>query len=276
MQTERVEMSSNSVPVRQILAKTSEWIHLLGSDQSHYLVPAVPQTYFYQNAYCDSVILGALGITTLDAEVLCVSEELIPYASFKIDGGSRIGPHKVVGWRLPKEREGDRLLQVLPSRWVTHVANRQQFLEVLILDLWFRRSARRRVVFRQHGMEIEAIFLPSGHLNGTQKCTVQQVGYYQSAVYNGLSWANIEVSLKARVASLSLSDLGLRLRTLPQIVQAHDVLKSLWFETLVNKVCFDQNLTNAMSALFGGAVHSNNQIAFERSPNQLRAVSNAS
>ena len=275
MQNELVKIFANSVPVRQILTKTSEWIHVLASDQSHYLMPAVPRNYFYKNAYCDSIILSALGITTLDAEVLSVSEHLSDVC-FKTGDGSRIVSDKVVGWRLPEEKQGDRLLQVLPLSWLKRVANREQFLEVLILDLWFRRSGQRQVVFRQTGSDIEAIFLPSGHLNGTQKCTVQQVGYYQSTVYNGLPWASIEVNLKARIASLALSDLGRRLRALPQIVQGHEVLKSLWFETLVNKACFDKHFTDAMGALFGGVVYRNNEDTSEIYLNRLRAVTNSS
>ncbi len=239
MQNTVVEMSVKSVPVRQIISTRSEWIHTLGSDESLYIVPAVSRTYSNEHAYCDSAVLSALGIATLDAEVLSLSHNLALKAglvAWKESGGV---PQQVMGWRLPKESADSRLFQVLPLSWLPRVSNREQFLEVLILDLWFRRSGKRQVIFRQTGREFEVIFLPSGDLVGTQKCTVQQVGYHQAAVYNELPWARIEAGLKAKIASLTLSDLGARLRTLPEIDARHRILKTLWFETMVNKVCFD-------------------------------------
>lgn len=264
------------MPVRQIVATTSEWIHALGSDESHYFVPAVPRTYSHNHAYCDSVVLSALGVATLDAGLLSLSHEVAVKAGLAAGEESDLVPQQVIGWRLPKESAGSRLLQVLPLSWLPRISNREQFLEVLILDLWFRRSGQRQVVFRQTVHEIEALFLPSGNLDGTQKCTVEQVGYHQTAVYNGLQWAKVEADLKAKIASLTLSDLGRQLRMLPEIDVGHEVLKSLWFETVVNKVCFDQCLTEAMGPLFGGVFHANQDKAFEISANRIRAVSNSS
>lgn len=275
MRNQFVEMPVKSVPVRQIIATTSEWIHALGSDESLYIVPAVPRNYSDEHAYSDSAVLNALGIATLDAEVLSLSHNLAVKAGFAIGKESNVVPQQVIGWRLPKERADSRLFQVLPLSWLPRVTNREQFLEVLILDLWFRRSRQRQVVFRQTGQEIEAIFLPAGDLVGTQKCKVQQVGYHQAAVYNGLARARIEAGLKAKIASLTLSDLRGQLRMLPRIGVGHEVLKSLWFETMVNKVCFDQCLTDAMGPLFGGVVHTNHERPVEVSANRLRIVSHA-
>lgn len=274
MQKQLVEMPVQSVSVRQIVATTSKWIHVLGSDESLYLVPAVPRNYSYEHAYCDSVILNALGIATLDAEVLSLSRDLALKAGLTANAELKSVRKQVIGWRLPKEEAGSRVVEILPSSWLRRVNNREQFLEVLILDLWFQRSGQRQVVFEQTGQKIRAIFLPSGNLDGIGRCTFEQVGYKQTAVYTGLAWAGIEARLKAKVASLSLSDLGRQLRGMPEIGVGHRVLKSLWFAIEVNKVCFHQSLSRAMRAIFGGVVYNNHDRAFEISTNRLCAVSN--
>lgn len=271
MLNQAVEMPVKSVPVRQIIATTSEWIHALGSDMSLYLVPAVPRTHSYQDAYCDSAVLSALSITTPDATVLSFPGHLAFKAGLAPGEGSDVAPQQLIGWRLPPQCEGRRLLQILPSNWVPNITNRAQFLEVLILDLWFRRSGQRKAVFQQRGQEIEAIFLPFGSFQGAQTTTVEQVRFNQAAVYNGLQWARIEASLKAKIALLSLSDLGRQLGKLPYIGARHEVLKYIWFETVVNKVCFDQSLSDAMGSLFGGVVNKNHESAFEIPAARLRA-----
>lgn len=269
-------MPVKSVPVRQIIATTPEWIHALGSDESLYLVPADPQTYSYQHAYCDSVALNVLGIPTLDAEVLCLPHDLALKAGLATGGKSDAMQQQVIGWRLPKEEAGCRLLQILPLSWLPRVINREQFLEVLLLDLWFKRFGQRQALFRQTGERVEAIFMPAGDPVGTQKCTVEQVRYYQTAVYSGLAGAGVEAGLKAKVASLTLSDLGLQLNALPDIGLGHKVLKPLWFETMANKACLDQSFMDAMEPLFDAVVHKNHDNAFEMPVSRLQAASNRS
>lgn len=276
MQNQLAEMSVRPVSVRQIIATTSEWIHVSGSDESLYLVPTVPQTYYYEFAYCDAALLKALRILTSEAALLSWTGDLASKAGLRAVSESSPFLQHVIGWRLPKEGSGGRLLQVLPQGWLSRVTNREQFLEVLILDLWFRRTGQRQVIFKQTGQTIEAIFLPSGKLIGTQDCSIKQVEYRQLPVYNGLEWPKIEAGLKAKIASLTLSDLGHLLGKLPQIGVGHEVLKSLWFETVVNKVCFDQRLTDAMGPLFGGMVHRNHERSIEVPTDRLRTVSNAS
>lgn len=274
MRNHSMKMPTKSVPVRQIIATPSEWTHALGFDDNLYLVPAVPGTYSYELAYCDAVVLRALGIPTLEAELLSLSHDPASKTSVTTGQESDETLQHVVGWRMPRENAGSRLFQILPSAWLSRVVNREQFLEVLFLDLWFRRSGRRRVVFRQTGQEIEALFLPSGNVVGTQKCPVEQVEYRQTAVYKDLAWGSIEAGLKARIASLTLSDLALHLIKLPEIGLKHEILKSLWFETVVNKVCFDQGLTDAMGRLFGEAIGRNHEGIFELPENRLHAVPN--
>jgi hypothetical protein len=259
--------------VRQVVAMTSNWIHVLGSNESSYLVPAVTRKYSYEDAYCDSAILNALGLRTVDAEVISLCDDLTPKTGLTTGDDSRAISQHLIGWRLPSERSGEKILQVLPSHWLSRVTNRAQFLEVLVLDLWFGRSGRREVVFRQKERDIEAIFLPSGNCRGAQTCTVEQVRYQQAAVYTALQWARIEADLKAKVGSLSLSILERQLRKLPEIGARHEVLKSLWFQTVVNKLCFDQCLVDAMGALFGGAVQAKHQSAPKNSAPRFRAAS---
>jgi hypothetical protein len=276
VQNQLAEMPVRSVPVQQVIATTSEWIHVLGSDRSLYLVPTVAQTHSYETACCDAVLLKSLGISTSDAALLSWTDDLVLQAGALVEEKSDFCPQDVIGWRLPKGNAESRLLQILPVSWLPRVINREQFMEVLILDLWFRRAGKRQVIFEKTGNEIEAIFLPSGSVIGTQKCTIQQVGYYQTAVYNGLGWARIEASLKAKIASLTLADLGQQLRLLPRIDLGHEILKSLWFETMVNKVCFDQCLIDAVGLLFAGVIHTNHGRTLEVSSNRLRAISCAS
>lgn len=88
-----------------------------------------------------------------------------------------------IGWRLPKEVQPSKLLQILPISWLPRISNRQQFLEVIILDTWFRRTGQRKVIFRQTAQDIEATFLPSGDPTGTEKRPTQNAAYSEPAVY---------------------------------------------------------------------------------------------
>lgn len=276
MRNQVAEMPVNSVPVRQIIAKTSKWIHVLGSDESLYLLPTVPQTYSYEHAYCDSALLNALGIATLNAAALSLSHDLASQVGLEIGEESDASPQHAVGWRLPKESAGGSLLQILPVSWLRRIINRDHFLEVLILDVWLRRAGQREVVFRQTGQQLEAIFLPSGNLIGEENRTVQQAGYHQLAVYNGLFWAKIQTVLKSKIKSLRLVDLERRLSTLPQIDVRNEVLRRLWSETVVMEVCFDQSLSEVMGAIFSEGGHGNDRGAPEIRTNRIRAISNAS
>lgn len=208
----------------------------------------------------------------MNAAVLSFSHHLTQLAMLVAGEGSDASPQQLIGWRLPKENAGGRLLQVLPTSWLPRITNREQFLEVLILDMWLRRAGQREVVFRQTGQQLEVVFLPSVNPFGTQKRTVQQAGYHQTAVYNGLGRAKTLSVLKSKIKSLTLADLERRLRMLPQIGVRNAVLRRLWSETVVMEVCFDQSLSEVMGAISSGVVHCNGQKAPELRTNRIRGI----
>lgn len=251
MQTQQAGNTVNPVKVRQVIAVTANWIHVLGSDQSHYLLPAVPQSYSHEHAYADSVFLKSLGISTLDAAALVFSSDLAVEARLATEDNPHSTQTSPIGWRLPQETGSSRLLQVLPSSWLSRIANRNQFLEVLILDTWLRRPGRREILFKQSGREIQAFFLPSGTPNDLQKSPAVQVGYHQKDVYNGLRWAQIQSVLKAKLMSLSLANLEQALDQLPRIGTENEVLRAIWSEIVVDKISFDQTLSDVREQIFG-------------------------
>lgn len=264
----------DSVPVQQIVTVTSKWIHVLGSDQSHYLLPAVLHSYSPEHAYVDSVFLKSLGISTVHAAVLVLSKDLASEAGLAAGENSNISAISSVGWRLPRESSTCRLMQILPSRWLSRISNRDQFFEVEILDTWFQRRGRREVIFRQTGAEIEVLFIPSGTLVDSPK-PAGQPGYHQQDVYKGLDWARIQTVLTAKLKSLRLSNLEQALNEFPIIGEASDILRAVWSETVVNRLSFDQTLADVRERLFAGTVNTDGQRSNQVRSNRVRGLRHA-
>lgn len=247
--------------VQEIITKTPEWIHAVGSHESLYLLPADSQTYSYERAYCDWAFLKALGIKTLDAELLFLSDNLAAKAGLAGKQSSTDSHQEAVGWRLPREGADARLLQILPSAWMPHIINREQFLEVLVLDVRFRRAGQREVIFRKTEQGIEAIFIPSDSPVGVRNCIGQQTTYLQRAVYDGLDWARLQPTFKSKLESIRFFQLAQGIASLPQLGVAHRVQTNLWLTFADNQLCFEQAISEVTDAIYGTAGHSKEQKA---------------
>lgn len=183
--------SPNLVLVQQVLSRSSDWIHVLGSDRSFYLVLGDTQLHDSDAAYSDALRLSALGISTVETVSLFFIDDQL----------SKTGVRKsrVCGWRLPDESVNGRILQILPKAWISRISNRREFLEVLLLDTWLKRTRRRTVFYTQTDHTLKAYFMPSGGYRA--KLNVSPVGleYHLREVYAGLSPADACSTLKTRI-----------------------------------------------------------------------------
>lgn len=274
MQNQQVGSTVNPMQVRQIIAVTASWIHVLGSDRSHYLLPAVPQSYSHEHAYADSVFLKSLGISTLGAAVLVLTNDLALESGLAADENPHSTQTTSIGWCLPQEVGNGRLMQILPSSWLPRITNREQFLEVLILDTWFRRPGRREVIFKQSGRDIQSFFLPSGRKNDSpQASTIWPA--YQKDVYNGLGWAKIQSALKAKLTSLNLASLEKASDDLPRIGADNEILRTIWSDIMVNKVSFDQTLSAVREQIFGRVGYTNEERTIQVRADRVRVLRGA-
>lgn len=271
MQTQQAGSTVNPVQARQIIAVTTNWIHVFGSDGSHYLLPTVPQLHSPEHAYADSEFLKSLGISTLEAATLIMTDDLAIEAGLVTDETPWSRGTALIGWRLPEETGNSRLFQVLPSCWLSRITNREQFLEVLILDTWLRRPGRRGVIFKKSGREIQAFFLPSGTPNDLQKSLAGQSSYYQKDVYKGLSWAKIQSVLKAKLMSLKLPNLERALNHLPQIEAKHEVLRAIWSEIVFDTISFDQTFSDVREQIFGRVGYTDEERSIQVRADRVRA-----
>lgn len=251
MPTHRENSSFPSVSVHRILDVAPDCIQVLGTNQNRYCLPSFSRTCTQEHAYYDFIFLKAMGIRTVDAELLSIPHDLAVHAGYDGRYEPDSFPRIIAGWRLPGQNMSGKLLESLPSNRLTQLRNREQFLEVLFLDVHFKREGRRRVFFRQCGEAIEAIFVPSCRPIGTQTSTMEDVGYQPVSVYNGLEWIKIQAEFKSKLESLRLFQLVERLMALPEIGVEQNVLRMLWSSFAGNVLYPDHALFEEINAAFG-------------------------
>lgn len=103
---------------------------------------------------------------------------------------SAIPPGRHFGSRLIEAREG-RTYQMIPHSWIDRIENRQDFLGMLILDLWANNCERRQAVFFSSPEgRLHASFTDNGMMFGgkfrNENTNPRRAMVYDLSFYKGL------------------------------------------------------------------------------------------
>lgn len=124
-----------------------------GSDGAFYVVKfnGFPGPQRLANEVVGTELIRALGLPVPDWAVLEISNDFLDEnpGSWFSAGSKKIKPQQGFhfGSRLIEAPEDQCTYQMIPHSWVSRIQNRQDFLGVLVLDMWANNCDRRQAVF---------------------------------------------------------------------------------------------------------------------------------
>jgi hypothetical protein len=146
-----------------------------GSDGRLYVLKMVgnPQgrTVVANEAFA-SMLCMRLGLPVADWAYVRISDELLdatPHLWFELpDGSTRPQAGLAFGSVVIHQEDGTPANEILPSSWVARLSNREDFIGMLLFDLWTgARDARQAVFTCAEGKRgVRGIFIDHGHCFG--------------------------------------------------------------------------------------------------------------
>jgi hypothetical protein len=174
---------------------------------------------------CFNEALGALLAEQLclpfqPSKAIFVSEQLCSqdFLRYEGEGVPPIKPGLHFASLVP---EGCDVFENLPRSWSSKIRNRQDFLSVLLFDIWATHVDNRQALFIMNAdLSITASFFDNGHLFGGPRAEVdrphQICGFLDVEVYEGLDISASSMAVFEKIVSLSKADLNRILAEIPE------------------------------------------------------------
>lgn len=135
------------------------------------------------------------------------------------------------GSRLVPTDADQSLYEFLPSTWYTRISNRENFLGLLLFDLWAKHRDNRQAVFlhREGSRTAQTVFIDHGHLFGTvpagrESGQIRVAMFRDQRIYVGLDIRSTLPSWEARIREIDSA----RLESLGQCIPPEWYTKSDW------------------------------------------------
>ena len=155
------------------------------------------------NEALGSWLAAQLGLETPAWRPISVSDELLaqnPEMWFETPTG-RVRPPAGVHYasRLVETQGEGSVFEILPRSWFARVQNREDFLGMLLLDLWCNHTDNRQACFVQEAgaRGLRAVFLDQGHMfngaDGTTNARPAASLFLDRTMYEGL-WSQKQVN----------------------------------------------------------------------------------
>lgn len=190
-------------------------------DGNYYIVklPGNPQglEVLFNEAF-GAVIMRFLGLPVPDWGVIALADEFIDqnpemWIETTTSGRKRPEAGLCFGSRLVLTSRDETLYELLPRQWFELISNRDDFIGMLLFDMWSRQSDNRQAVFRQDAQtrSIRATFIDQGDLFGRrrlpQRNSARGPSYLDSNIYRNIDIVNIIPKWEARIRSITPSAL---------------------------------------------------------------------
>jgi hypothetical protein len=198
-------------------------------DGNFYIVKALGNPQGNQvlfNEALASELMRIIGLPVPNWRTIHISDEFIcqnPELWFETSGSGRKRPQAGLcfGSSLVNTGEGEALYELLPVSWMDLIANRADFIGMLLFDLWVNQTDNRQAVFLQNTetRSIRATFIDQGFTLGHDQGRVE-VGkirgmYLDRRIYETLDSAKILPKWKSRIQAIDGASLRSLLSCMP-------------------------------------------------------------
>ncbi len=155
------------------------------------------------NEALGSWLAAQLGLETPAWRQISISDEFLaqnPEMWFETPSG-RVRPAAGLHYasRLVETQADGSVYEILPRSWFARVQNREEFLGMLLLDLWCNHTDNRQACFVQEAgaRGLRAVFLDHGHMfngaDGASDARAAAALFLDRAMYEGL-WSQKQVN----------------------------------------------------------------------------------
>lgn len=175
-----------------------------GSDGAFYVVKfnGFPGHQALINEVVGSELILRMGLPTPQWVPIEISSKFIDanpgLCFFSENGRVRPVPGMHFASRLIEASDEERTYQMIPHSWIERIGNREDFVGVLILDLWANNCDRRQAVFLSDERErLHASFIDNDHMFGgrfgNDTTCPRRAMVYDLSVYEGLwNWEVVQ------------------------------------------------------------------------------------
>ena len=190
-------------------------------DGNYYIVKSMenPQgSEILFNEVLGSEIMEFIGFETPKWNPIWLSAEFIegnPELWYQTAESERrpppVGLH--FGSRLVMPKRNESLYEILPRSWFVRIRNRENFVGMLLFDLWANQRDRRQAVFLedQENRSIKTTYIDHGCLFGQDETNQASIGiramYMDPAIYGNIDLEEVLRKWEARIRTLSESTL---------------------------------------------------------------------
>lgn len=180
------------------------------------------------------------------------------------------------GSRLVPTDADQSLYEFLPNSWYGRVSNRDNFLGLLLFDLWAKHRDNRQAVFlhREGSRTAQAVFIDHGHLFGTvpegrESGQIRVAMFRDERIYDGLDIRSTLPSWEARIREIDSA----RLELLGQCIPPEWYTKASWANAtsiLQNGQAVLSEHVSRISTFFEANASSEEAGRFYENPESLR------
>jgi hypothetical protein len=194
---------------------------VVGSDGKRYILkcfgnPQGSNTLFHEAL--GSQIARALELPVPNWRPLYVSNDFIdahPDLSFSWSGRARTRPIAGLhfGSAYLDAEPGGEVYEVIPSSWFSRIANREDFVRMLLLDLWTDHLDRRQALFgrQSNSKTLRATFVDHGQMFGDRRSPFRsrrgRGRFLDPRIYG--DWCSEETLVRSYEAILAINRLDL-------------------------------------------------------------------